>query len=225
MNIQSTKRRSSAPAPKVPGILVGIENPSPELAAKAQSILGLAQPPRSVLLGVPSRTFLAADPFDKALQKTLLATSKLLSKELSRNAHPWVKTGVDVFWLGVKVNDLFEKWQDRERNIPALIVETAGTALGGMKLASGHTGIGEGFFADEGLQERIGVILTGAGAIAKGEDISMALLDDKVASTEFGKFLPLMNPIFQYALSEDPKHSAIQFKPLRDFEKVEEDTP
>ncbi len=94
-----------------------------------------------------------------------------------------------------------------------------------MKLASGHTGIGEGFFADEGLQERIGVILTGAGAIAKGEDISMALLDDKVASTEFGKFLPLMNPIFQYALSEDPKHSAIQFKPLRDFEKVEEDTP
>lgn len=221
MIIQSTKRRSAAPAPKVPGVLVGIDNPSPELAAKAQSILGLAKPPSSVLLGFPSRA-VQSDEFDEALQKTIVATAKLLSKEMTRTAHPWVKTGVDVFWLGVKVNGLFEKWKDKDRNIPALIVETTGTALGGMRLASDLTGLGDSFFANESLQDQIGVILTSAGAVSNGEDISMALLDDKVGSAEFGKFLPLINPVFQYAMSEDPKHRAIQFKALRDFEDVEE---
>lgn len=208
------------PAPKVPGLLVGVEKPSPELAQKAQSILGLAKPPPSVLLGVPSRA-LQSDPFDKFLQDTVLNTTRVLSKELTRNAHPLVKTGVDIFWFGVKVNKLYERWQEKDRNIPALIVETTGVALGSMQLSSDITGVGESFFADEGLQDQLGVILTGAEAISKGEDLSMALLNDKVAATEFGKLLPLIDPVFQYALSEDPKHSAIRFKPLQDFDEVE----
>lgn len=219
MNIRSTKRKSSVPAPKLPGLMLGVENPSPQLAAKAQSVLGLQRPPESLLIGLPARA-VRSDAFDNALRSSCLSLTRMLSMELTRNAHPTLKTGVRVFWLGLKVNRLFEKWQAEDRDLPALLIESAGTALGSASLASALTGVGTSFFSDESWQDQIGVALTAAGAVAQEEDIALALMKDKVASSEIGKVLPLVNPFIEYALSEDEAHEGVCFKPMGDLEAI-----
>lgn len=217
MLIRTSKKQTDAAAPRTPGLLIGVENPSPALAAAAMSTLGLASPPRSLLLAIPPRA-LASTPLENAVNRTAIGAAKLISKELARSAPPLVQRGVDLFWLGVNVANLYEKWQGDRGNIAALVIDSASAIADGVFIGQKMAGFEGGLIGSQLTSENLGMVFTQAGAAAKGRNISMALLNKTAGSTPYGKILGLASPIVQAALSTDPAWSGYKFAPFPDFE-------
>jgi hypothetical protein len=219
MLIRTCGKRTGAPPPRTPGLLIGVENPSPALAGATVSILGLAAPPHSLLLAIPPRTIVST-PLEKAMAGAAADAAKWLSKELasSPGAPPVVRHGIDLFWLGVKVAKLFDRWNDDKKDIPALVIDSASAIASGLLLGQKAAGFDGGLFGGDFTSERLGMIFTAAGAAAKGQDISMALLNRTAASTPLGNGLEHAGKIVAAALSPDPAWRGVKFGPLPGLE-------
>lgn len=213
MQIQSSRIDLPNPQP-TPGLLIGVENPSRILAEEAKSILNLSNPPGSLLIGIPagSVTFTG---YDKAIIDTGVSVARTISTELAKSSNsPVIKYGVKALWLGVGFWKIYNKYNEKDKNIPALLLETTKTGLDLVELGLDVADIKTGFFDNKILQENVGMIFTAAGAVAKGDDLAMALTNKKFGSTDAGKFLGLMTPMLNAAISKDPAFKNIKFSPL-----------
>ena len=218
MKIQSTRRLPEAQ--RQPGLLIGIERPPAGLAREAQRIHGLAAPPRSVLLGVPAGAT-GSDPLDKAILDTSVAVTKLLTTELAKasGVKP-VEYGVKVVWHGVKAWKLLEKWQRRDRDVAALLVETTAAGLGVLRTT--YAGAGEtelvdwqsDFLDNSALQSNLDSCFMVARAATGDYEFGSALLNAQIGTTELGRALGLVTPVLNAALSDDPAFAEIRFGPL-----------
>lgn len=224
MYIKSTRRLPEEPRPRIvspteatpgkPGLLVGVERPSPELAEAARTTLGLASPPESLLIGVPASA-VELTPLEKALLGTGLSAVKMMSKELAKSSgSKLVEGGVNALWLGVKVWKLYDRWQAPDGNVVALFVDTTAAALSALDLAYDATDKPSPFFDDDVLQEKLDLLFTSTKAAATGESVAMALTNKRFGATEVGKVLNLFSPILQAAADGDPAFAGVRFKPL-----------
>lgn len=220
MKVQSFQMKNQLGQPSsTPGLLIGIEEPPAALAEAAKEIHKLPRLPNSVLLGVPAplgaKTPLAFTPVEKALITTGASVLKMVSEEIaSASGVPVVKHGVKMFWFGVNIWKLHEKWSDADRDVPALIVETAATGLESIELLSDFYPPGARLLGSDLLNENTEVVLSVADAMTNNKDVSLALLSQKFGSTDAGKALGLLAPLLEAALSSDPACAGIQFRPL-----------
>ena len=217
MYIKSTRLKPETPTPGKTGLLMGIENPSPELAEAAQRTLGLETRPSSLVIGLPSSA-LELTPLEKAIVSTGVAAAKMVTKELAKSSNnPLVKHGVDAMWLCVKVWKLYDKRQAERKNLPALWIDTTSTALSAAGLALEATDTPNAFFDDDLLQEDISLLFTASKAAVTGEPVSMALINRQFSATEAGKALGVVSPLLQAALDRDPAFAGVKLSPLPSF--------
>lgn len=217
MLIESTRRKTTHPPPRIPGLLLGIANPDATLSAAAQKVLELDAPPDQLIVGFPLDA-VPDDKFDKAARETVLAVSKMASLEVAKNAPQYVKTGVDVFWLAVNCAQLCSQWRDHRRDIPALIVDTATLAFSTLTVGSQLTGWKQDVLLGDRLQDNMGVIFTAANAAAGNQEISMALLEQTVSASDQGTMFSLARPMLDAALSPDPQHSQVTLRALPHYD-------
>ena len=213
MNISSSKKPPKTEAPAEPGLLVGVRNPPPQLGQLAQSKCGLATPPQSMLLGIPATSIKKQDA-NNEYAKALKSVTKSVSKLLVSNAPPWLKSGVNVFWLGVGLYDLYDKWNDPDPNIPALIVETANRAFDVVSMGSSLTGIGNEWINNDDLQNNVGMVFAAGSAAANDQNIAVAITNYQLGNSEIGKALGLVTPVLNAALSSSPEYKGIKFTPM-----------
>jgi len=217
MLIRTTKMPNAGSCTAQPGVLIGIEHPSAALASAAQTTLNLSQPPKSVLVGIPAGV-VGASAYEDAIQATSMAAAKLVSLQLAKaSGVPAVEQGVRVFWLGVKVCKLYENWNDPERNLPALLIDTASASLSALNIGFDIGGVESEFLGSSASQQDVGMVFTTAKALAEGEDVSMVILNEKFGSTAMGSVLNAVSPLINAAISDDPDYAGVQFKPLPQF--------
>lgn len=195
--------------------MLGINQPSVALSAAAKTTLSLDYNPSQLIVGIPRSAM--PTPMDKAITKTYVNALKLFSKEVaSASGSAAVKTLVDGVWVGLGMYQLCQNWQafKPDKNVPSLIVDTSQTALDVLSLFSGATNVGTDFFENEAIQQNIDMVFTGLGAVTNGEDVSASILNSQVNGSEAGKYLPLVTPLLNAAISQDPMSQQIQLKPL-----------
>lgn len=224
MIIKSTIRPKQQPAPKKPGLLIGVESPPEQLAIAAQKALSMSNPPSILLIGISGDTLESSqsEALDKALVQTGVKAAKLISKELAKSSNsPILKHSVDVFWLGVNVWQIYEKWQKPEKDIPSLMIDVSQAGLSVLTWGSALTGADEtpeesmlGFLHDPEFKAQAGAVFTATSAAVKGQDSGLALLNQEITATEIGKVVDLASPILNAAIKGDPAFAGITFKPL-----------
>lgn len=214
MKIQSTKRMVQGPPPSAPGVLLGVEKPSEELAEAARKTLGLDAAPQHLVIGIPPGA-VPFDPMEKAILKTSESLVKMVTKELAKaSGSKAAESSVHALWLGVNLWRLYGKWEDPQKNVPGLLIDTASTALGAVDFALDATGTPNAFFDDDVLQNNLEMLFTSSKAVASGTPISTALLNRRFAATDVGKVANLFTPLLQAAADTDPAFDGIQFKPF-----------
>ena len=165
------------------GALYYLRDPPPGLADAAQRRLGLAQPPRELLLATPGP--LRHDPkIEAAAHKAAIGLLKLVTLELAKQPGlpASIRTGVPLAWSVYNARALYQRWQEGA-DIPTLAVGVGELMLDGWGKAT-DAGILTGSAAlTPGMADSFGFALLTADAVKDGKDLTMALLDDKLAST------------------------------------------
>ncbi len=218
MQIKSTQVRTSRQLPKKTGLIVGISDPDPEIASIYQSTLGLQKPANQTLLAIPANSIQGTD-LDKAIGKAAIKAAKFISKTAADQpgVPSYVKLGVDVLWLGVGVMGLYKHWSDPKRNIPALMIDTTGTALKALSLGSDMTGIGSDFFENREIQDSMGMMITSSKALATGRDVSLALMNRDLLATDMGKIMGMAAPIIEASINQEPAFGKLKLGPLPEY--------
>lgn len=197
------------------GLLFGINNPSAELSTAARNTLSLDYNPSHLFIGVPLSSM--PTPMDKAITKVYTNALKLFTKEVANaSGNAAIKTAVDMAWVGWGTYLLCQSWTNpkQDKNIPSLIIDTSETALDVLGLLSDATNVGTDFFANEELQQNVDMVFTGLGAVTNGEDVGTAIVNSQIGGSEAGKYLPLVTPLLNAAVSTDPMYQQVTFKPL-----------
>lgn len=213
MNIASSKKPPKTKTPAEPGLLVGIRNPPPQLGQLAQRSFGLATTPSSMLLGIPASS-INRQSENNEYAKALKSVTKSVSKLLVSNAPPWLKSGVNVFWLGVGLYDLYDKWNDPESELPALLVETADRAFDVVSTGASITGVGDEWINNSDFQNNVGMVFAASNAAANDQNIAVAITNYQLGNSEIGKALGLVTPVLNAALSSSPEYRGIKFTPM-----------
>jgi hypothetical protein len=194
--------------------MVGVERPTPELAEQARRVLGRPDPPESLIVAVPP-SVLGSLALDQAASEAGLALAKLVSKELVKPIGGHAEVAVDIFWVGVKLYRLSERWARPDRDLPTLVLDTATTALDVAAIGSDLAGIGEHIWTDDDLMDSVGAVFTASGAALDGDDVSLALIEDRfISSDPLGKLVPVVSPLIKAALSDRPEYRSIGLQPL-----------
>ncbi|MEM9643652.1 MAG: hypothetical protein AAF989_01555 [Planctomycetota bacterium] len=217
MRITST--HAARPSPQIhhrresPGLLIGLNQPPSALANAARKTLNLPEAPKHLLLGIQPQKAIASE-VDQAIVRSGVAAAKLLSKSLAGlpNAPQVLKQGVDVFWYGVDIYETISGWRDTERDVPALMVKTAGTLLSGCRLGTNMTGIGNECF--EHVGDTLEAVVTTADALANNRDVAIAHLNDKVVASEIGQIAAAVSPVLNAMAKQSSTDGQVEFSPL-----------
>jgi hypothetical protein len=196
-----------------PGLLIGLNSPPPALANAAQQTLNLPNAPTQLLLGIQAQSA-TSSKLDQAIVRSGVAAAKLFSKSLA--GHPsapqLLKQGVNVFWYGVDIYRTVSEWRDVDRNVPAMMVKTAGTLLGGCRFGADVTGIGNEYL--ENMGDTFEAVITTADAVANDRDVSIAHLNDKFIASEIGQIATAVSPILNALAQQSGTDGKVEFSPL-----------
>lgn len=205
--------RAVPPAPV--GTLYYLPDLSPRLAGAAQLRLGLAQPPRELLLAAPG-SLRHSPKIEAAAEKAAIDLLRQATLMLARQpgVPASVAVAVPLVWSAYNARALYQRWQ-AGADIPTLALGVGGLMLDGWGKATGAgllTGSAE---LTPGMAESFGLVLLTANAVKDGEDLSMALLDDKLASQSvLYKAVRCLEPVLEAALSDRPELAGVTLLPL-----------
>ena len=183
MLIKSTRQKAQAAPRKQPceqssrSGAVGDEafDPANVLSSTAVKMVGRATP-----------TPVATSPLNDAIAASCLSTARLVTKELAKSGPRWAAIGVDIFWLGVKAAQLYDKYGQANRNTKLCVTETIAAAADTLGVATDITGA-QSLFGSEEQHRQFASLLTASGALAKGDDLSAALIQQRLQETAEGQ--------------------------------------